>query len=84
VVALEWSPCGRLLAGGHGASPGFTVWDVASGEPSTISAGESPAPQTLNPGFHSLLQNHSLLPNANPEGNTLLCNPGRGGGTKTL
>ena len=40
ISSLAWSPCGRLLAGGHGNAAGFTVWDVALGTPTTLSAGE--------------------------------------------
>ena len=40
IASLSWSPCGRMLAGAHGNAAGFTVWDVALGVPTTLSAGE--------------------------------------------
>ncbi|KAI7839465.1 hypothetical protein COHA_006733 [Chlorella ohadii] len=43
VTTLSWHPQGHLLAGASPASPGFFVWDVATGTATPISAGPEPA-----------------------------------------
>ncbi|PRW58299.1 aladin isoform X1 [Chlorella sorokiniana] len=43
VTTLSWHPQGHLLAGASPGSPGFFVWDVATGTATPISAGPEPA-----------------------------------------
>ena len=44
VTALAWSPSGHLLASASAAVPGFTVWDVAAGFGTPLSAGACCSP----------------------------------------